>query len=449
MKRLILWIAKGALGLSIIALAGLSSAQGLNQISSGSSDAAPLLGNEHNYSVTVKTSGMLVVNAKIVLSNNTDTARTNFSFSGLGEMKGNPTGYQQIKGKHCKRVDYDNKKCLEYEDSDYSSYSYDEGYDESSMYQPLDLKIENGELSFGLRRALAPYKATAVVLSYYLSGQTNNGLFGQRKFTFNTLQDQDLVKTAIVSVSTDADLYTKAERSSITSSGSLGTSGIQALSPAISSKAFDSAVSKIGSYGEWMTKTSKDIIPGETFKVSGTYATSWFSFYWKTVFILLLILILIVVGIWWSIKKGRRQVLAKNNLPATNTGPGQVDNNISFHDAATFRNFLVSFLVAVCATLLFIGGIALFGYIMKSVGYDYDIIVGLSGVILGLILVGLVIGYPIYQGTRKGINMALVTIISYIVTIILAVVVSVIIISASSDNNSSVPSPVFQDNIIY
>ena len=400
----------------------------------------PFVGNNHNYSVTVKSSGMLVVDARIVLSNSTNEPISNYSFGGLGELKGKPSGYQQIVGRHCDKIDYNAQKCLAYGDPDYSSsYYYSDGYDEANKYQALDLKVDGNNLSFSLPTPLAPYKETAVVLSYYVSGQTTNGLFGQRKFKFSSLEDQSLIKNVSVSINMDADLFVKSNRSSVTSPSSSSNSGLTIGSAAVSSKSFDTAVSGIGYYGNWMNKTGLNIVPGERFNVSGTYSTTWFGLYWKNLLIALIIILLIILGIWWLVRRGRAKSLSQSSSSPTNPTRTNENVNLSFHEVATFRNFLSSFNIAAAAVLLIVGGVYLVTIIDSAVGYDYYIIVDLVGVVLALILTGLVIAWPIYQGLKKGINMALVAIISYVIVIIVAAIVGTIVISSSVNNSSVAP----------
>jgi hypothetical protein len=418
-------------------------AQGTN-ITTGqdTSSSVPLLGNDHSYSVTVKASGMLVVNARIVISNSSAKAKTDFKFSGLGATQGKITGYQQIKGRQCRRPDYNANKCLEYEEPDYIRYAYYDNYNEPSTYKPLEITNEGEVISGKLPVAVESYKSTAIVLSYYLSEQTTNGLFGQKRFDFSSLQDEDLVKEVSVSVDTDSDLYVKGEKSKV-SAPSGGSSGMLAVSStSISSKAFDSAVSNIGSYGGWMNKTGKDIVPGESFKVSGSYSTSWFGLYWKAVLIALLIIALIVLGIWWLARKKPSSTGsndAGNNLSSGHSA-SSANMSLSFRQAATMRNFLASFLVGICVILAFIGGVFLFTWIASAVGYSYEVLVWLSGVVLAFLLIGFAIGYPIYLGVKKGLNMALVCIISYIAAIIISVAVGIVLVGVFSNDTGSSPT---------
>lgn len=415
-------------------LSSTSTASGIS-----SSDNAPLLGNEHYYSVTVKTSGTLVVNAKIILTNNTNKPKAEYTFSGLNGVKGNITGYQQIKGRHCKSPDYTANKCLEFEEPSYSAYSYYDGYDESSTYQPLDPILEGEKLQVKLPTALASYKSTAIVLSYYLSDQTKNGLFGQKKFKFKSLLDQDLIKNISVSVSTDADLYVKGEKSKVSSSQSFDSYSTLATS-SINSKSLDSAVSNIGYYGDWMNKTGKDIVPGESFDTSGVYSTTWIGLYWKMLLLFLLIVALVVFGIWWLAKKRRNSSasMTGTNLQ-TGTPTNTAINSLSFHEAATMKNFLTSFLVAACLILLFIAGAYLFEYILSLAGYNYSMLMTVAGLVLTLLLLGVAIGYPIYLGVRKGLNMAIVAVISYVAAVAIAMIVGAVVIHSFSNNNETTP----------
>lgn len=398
----------------------------------------PLLGNDHSYSVTVKSSGVLVVNARIIISNTTAKEKTDFSFSGLKEIQGNIIGFQQIKGRSCKENDWTAKKCLEYEEPDYSR-SYYAQYDEPNEYHPLDIKYQDGAISGKLPVAIESYKSGAIILSYYLSGQTKSGLFGQKRFEFSSLQDNDLIKNANIAVNTDADLYTKSERSRTKTSSSIGMSALS-TSSSISSKAIDSAVSGIGSYGNWINKAGHDIVPGETFGVSGTYSKNWIGMYWKSVLIVVLVIVLLILAIWWLARKKPSSELSRAEK-GSDLSPATADakrvSDLSFREAATAKNFLVSFVIFICSVLIFAAGVYLFDYITKTMDYRYDIVVAGASLVLTLILCGAVIGYPIYLGVRKGINVAVVAIISYVAAIIVVVALGFILVNLESDSTGS------------
>jgi hypothetical protein len=412
------------------------------QINPISSDGAssPLLGNEHTYSVTVKASGTVIVNARIILSNNSDQPKTNYKLSGLEATQGKITGYQQIRGRRCITPDYTNSKCSKYGDPNYSVSYYDK-YDEPSTYKTLAVNAENGEISGALPKQIEPYQTTAIILSYYLPNQTTKGLFGARKFVFSSLRDEDLIKNVTISVSTDSDLYVKGNKSRTSSSGYGSTSSLATSS--ISSQAFDSAVSDIGMYGNWMYKTGKDIVPGEVFKVSGAYSTSWFGLYWYVFLIFLLIVAALILGIWWLVKKSGNSAppssTQNSNIPepVVNSAQNQSNStNLSFREAATFRNFLSAFLVGAVIILILIGGAYLFRWLETLLGYSSYAIIMLSEAVLAILFTGIAIGYPIYLAVKKGLGAAAVCVISYLLAIIIAIIISVLVTTSISDKKS-------------
>jgi len=87
-------------------------------------------------------------------------------------------------------------------------------------------------------------------------------------------------------------------------------------------------------------------------------------------------------------------------------------------------------------------------YLADLVGYDYEILVFLGGLILALILFGAVIGYPIYLGIKRGLNAAVVGIISYIIAVIVAAVIGVVLVATFSGDSSDL-NPQYRSDVLY
>jgi len=410
------------------------------------SGSGALLGSEHQYSVTVKASGTLVVDARIVVSNFSDENKSDYYFEKPEGLNSKVIAFQQILGKTCSKVDYGTinnnytQKCLEYRDPNYGSY-YNYYYDDLSQpntYKVINVEESNGKLKFHLSSAIEPYQNGAIILSYYLMDRAKSEVFGRKIFTFNSLGDEDVIKQVDVAVDTDSDLFVKEKRSSVTSVSAPTALEAVSSSGSINSTALDNFSNDVGRYGGWIEKSGKDILPGENFTVSGIYSTSWFGLYWKYLLVILIIIIAVILAAVWLIQKAKNHIQnmssPSGNVDATSMG----DSKRTLREALNARNIGVSFAIAAGSILIVIGLEYLVNYLFYSVNYDYSLLIELADLAIIFILVIIALGYPIYQVVKKGINAALVVVCCYIITIIIGVFIGAIIVAAT--NHSSPPT---------
>lgn len=422
----------------------------LGNVTSGpsSGSSAPLMGDYHSYNVTAKASGTFVVDARIVITNPEETNKNVFSFGKPDGLAGTVTAFQQVLGQQCAQVDYasqTNSKttCLAYRDADYNdeyNYSGYSGLNKPNTYSRVAAKEEGEKLIFTLPTPIEPYKSGAILLSYYLSGQADNGLFGRKNFNFKTLTDDQVIKEVNVSVSTDSDLYTKGKKSSVKSTGGFATSSVSTLQSA-ESTALDSFSKDVGyDWGAWMNKTGKDILPGETFTVNGYYSTSWLGLYWPSLLITLLIVAALILGIWLLIRRAK-------NHPSSQPVSSVLEQKMTFRQAMGGGTFLWSLLIATAILLFSIGLGYLSAYLDRVLSFNFYSIIMVFTAVLYLIVAICLIGYPIYQAVKKGIWAAAAVIIAYLTVVIVASAISFAFLAATdnSDNSGNVSSsePIF------
>ena len=400
----------------------------LAQSNDSALNQSPILGNYHDYSVTAKSSGTLVVNARIVLSNPTDEDRSTYRFVKPEGLKGELVVFQQVLGRICDKIDYgysgkdSNYKCLAYRDPDYRYDNYptysSNNLNEKTTYHRVSVEEKEGMLVFNLPIKVESYKDSAVIFSYYLSGQVKNGFLGRKYLEFKSLGDEGVAKEINVAVNADSDVYKKSQKSSVQDTSlDYGISAISSFS--VGSPALNSASHNIGKYSNWMVKTGEDILPGENFIVKGVYSTSWIGLYWSHLLISIAVLISLILLVRWLLKKNARAVESQST---SNPNP-------SFKEAANLRNFLSAFGVSFGIVLSYVAIISLGEFLAGHIGYKYYSFVALGGAALSLVATAVAIGYLVYRWIKFGLNSAIVVIISYILTIAIGIVALAIYVS--------------------
>lgn len=401
-----------------------------------------LFGNKHVYSITVKKSGTLVVGARIVLSNSDDKSRSDFTFVKPDGLTGAITGYQQILGKRCSQPVYDTRgvetSCKEFQQPDYwSDYTY-QYYpsDEKNTYKKINFTEDGNNVIFSLPTPIESAQNGAVIISYYLKGQTKGGLFGRSTFTFKSLGDEQVAKSVDVNIKFDSDLYYAQKRSDV-SSGSKTSEAIPlSATSSINSTALDSFSSGLVGYSGFH-KTGSDILPGENFIVSGTYANSWWGMYWYWIVILVLVLAAIVVLLWWlSRKKGNKDIKPPIVNSQLNKTAPEVHTNLSFKESISLKDFLISFVILLIA----IGLPYIILAVMDKMPYNY--ISFFWTILIAFIAFGVIVAitFPIVKAVKEGWMKLVYIVLCYF--ILLTVAATVLYFVSTYRNSSNITTTV-------
>jgi len=399
------------------------------------------LGNKHTYNVTVKKNGSIAVIARIILANATNQSKTDFTLGLPDGLSGQPLAIQQILGRECSKSKLGSTaaedKCLEYIEPDYWNYQKDYyDLDEKSEYKKATVTVSGSELKITLPDALKPDKGGAVILSYYQTGQIKSGWFEEKNLKFQSIADPAVVRSVSVKVSSDSDIYTSKGRSSISDYNYGSTiSSMSSLVGAASSKSMDQLVSDItDSYGSWLNKNGSDLSPNERFAVTGKFSANWWGYYWKTIGIGLIVLIAVIAILYFLIKKLSRGATNANRDAATSQNATAPRVTLSFREAMTLREILVSLVVLVVGI-----GIPILINLLSNRAFGYVgtyALVSLTYFISYALGAAIIVGYLIFRAAKYGLAAAGASVVSCVIWLLLLLIVYVVIILSTENSNN-------------
>lgn len=275
-------------------------------------DASLLLGQNHNYSVHFRSNGEAIVSARVVFHNRDADDLKKISLSIPGSVY-EVYALQQILPKTCDKYTYSygyngESTCAKESDPDYTDQYYGYYQNDDVVYKKIKPDQEGEKYTFSLPTPVAEDKSGALIISYASKSYTSKN-FGKLKFDFQTFKADERIQKAKVAITFDDDIYYNGKKSSVQYAPE-ASSGINALadSAATSNKSLQSYVSNIGDSGV-ITKNSSNLAPGDTYHVTGTYATSWMGLYGMTLFWTVFgFAALFVAGYFfsrWRARKGR------------------------------------------------------------------------------------------------------------------------------------------------
>ena len=136
-----------------------------------------------------------------------------------------------------------------------------------------------------LTTPIAPTKEAAVYLVYKVFGYTKDAGMGQTNFSFETPTYSTQVDSVSVAVYVDDVLYLKGSGRGKTNYTPSIAEGIEKFSDTatVMPMAFSGDFSRAVEEPDTLTKTKSNVNPGDTFTVSGSYATSWVRMYYLPV----------------------------------------------------------------------------------------------------------------------------------------------------------------------
>jgi len=249
--------------------------------------ASSLSGTNHDYIVTFNDNNQATVAASLTQTNYTDQPITNVSLTIPGEKvtvsRAVMSYTTQEKERYCERYTstISTDSCFEYRDRDVTKTHIE-------VLKPTAEKKDAGmTVDIPLTTAIAPTKEATVYLVYKVFGYTKDAGMGQSNFAFETPSFTSQIDTVSVAVYVDDILYLKGSgrgKTNYTPSVVEGIEGFAdtvSMSPMAFSGEFDRAVQE----PETLSKTKSNLNPGDTFTVSGSYATSWLRIYYLPVLI--------------------------------------------------------------------------------------------------------------------------------------------------------------------
>ncbi len=226
---------------------------------------APILGQEHAYSVLFRGNGDAVVTMRAAFINEKEAPVNTISFRIPRVEPRRVSAFQVIRD----------------QESDYFQW-----YGQSK-YQKSKTEFSGDTLSVTLPQSVKPTKSGSVLIIFSATGYTKKDLFGAYSYTFETFKVKDTsVTKATIGISVDSDLILAGAKGTVnyrfsdTEAMSLAA-GVEKV--AVPNTQLDQMYSQVG-YGT-ITKTASHLEPLESYTVKGRYADSAIRLYGKGILI--------------------------------------------------------------------------------------------------------------------------------------------------------------------
>jgi hypothetical protein len=315
-------------------------------------------------------------------------------------------------GSTCVQYDYNGncvqneQPCLKYGKTctQYSTKYYNDKIYKKIKVEPQRL-ANSYSVPINLISAVKENGYTNLLIVYKTHGYVNN-LAGVHKFEFETAKVPIMTNKVRVAVNVQSDLHLKGGSSQINYQPSInvfaGATNDKAELSMESSRQVNQYVQQI-TYARGLVKESNYLDPHESFTVEGKYSKSWAKLNLGKIAFIIAIVIGIVCFLYYGAKKLGHY--AKNNAPK------KITKNQETH------NFMIPFLSGLFTSI----GIALLWVLtiilmivadnLSRTGFDdiFNIFIILFAI---LITMALMIGIPVYTGTKYGGLIAFFTIAS-------------------------------------
>lgn len=288
-------------------------------------DSSLFEGQEHSYSVHLRSNGEAIVTSRITFYNNEETPKDTLKL----EIEGQLTELyiaQIVLPKVCNKYDYSSPKpvgdapykCLEYSEQDtYDSYSYNYA---KKQYYKISPKVNGTKYELPLNTPVKTGSKSTILLAYATKSYVKNGL-GNKIFDIPTIKADQRIKKAEVAVTFDDDIYYEGKRATTQYKEDISNSLSSMSSGATANSQLDRNINIIGSLGT-LTKQASSLAPGDVFRVKGTYATSWLGMYYKRLLAIILGIAGFIALLWFigHIQQKRiNRKESKNNSPEDNS----------------------------------------------------------------------------------------------------------------------------------
>lgn len=276
-----------------------------------------IFGQEHTYSVFVKSNKEAFVFARLALTNPDESPLTRSSFTLSNAKASEMSVYQVVLPQECAKYDYRSggNKCVRYKEPSYTqNYNYyGSGYGnkEDIEYHKVAYQESGGKYSFDLPKLVDPHKSTALVVIYATKDYVKSTL-GRYTFDFETLAVEQRVTESSIAVTAETDFQMKNPDRSRSDQYYGGLVNGVELSAGVAESSFanpdiDKLVYSIGGRGQ-INKTFKSVTPNETVSVKGMFANNWFKLYlFEILFIAVGLISFFAVVIFLSKKYNKRE----------------------------------------------------------------------------------------------------------------------------------------------
>jgi len=361
-----------------------------------------ILGQSHFYTVTFRGNGEAVVSLKIIFSNlGEEKPITNIDLR-VPRVEPKDLIVFQVIGKSADNPEY---------------------YYGANQYEKAKFEFKGDTISITLPQPVGYNSSGSISLNYRATGYTTKNLFGAYKYNFETLKIDDKINSLQIGINTDSDLYLRGAKGKVEYRLTEGLSAMKAASPDTSfqNNQLDQYYQQIG-YGQ-INKTASNLMPLESYTVTGSYADSQLALYGKELLSLFVITVLLALAFIWGVKLFLKKTNLKKTIPQLTSG---------------FDPILLSFALSFVSSLAVIGyTIILFVIASFLTSFTYYSIAPLLMIIIMIISVGIysVLTFlpALFVGIKKGTGWGVGT---FVMTIFWLVFYSVIIFFVASIFNS-------------
>jgi hypothetical protein len=440
-----------------------------------SSKPSILLGQDHKYGVHLRSNGEAIVTSKVVFTNRSDKEQKSLTLGISGSVY-ELYALQQILPSECRQYSsYSNDKqdqrtCIKSVEPDYRQQYY--GYYGNEVdYRQSNYSNNGNDYVFTLPNPVGAGKSGSIIISFASKSYTQTK-FGNTTFDFETLKANERIQDLSVSVSFDDDIYFDGKKSKVQYAPE-SSSGISSLADGANANSNESLQNYVGNIGNSgvIVKKASNLAPGDTYRVKGSYATSWLALnFAKIVWVSLGLLLLIGIIFFITNRRRKPKVNAKLadqvvkdddtqvSLQAMNASYNSAKNNKNEQHYVKIFKFKVtlvfgSFLYALISILQSGIAAALIAFVLsialhENNGYQVSTIesfIQILGVIAGVLtlLLGLFI-LPILLARRKGLRYLFITVAFEVMWILIILLVLSIFVSSNPEpryNDYNYPSP--------
>ncbi len=250
---------------------------------------APILGQEHAYSVLFRGNGDAVVTMRAVFTNEGEAPTNTVSFRIPRVEPRRISVFQIIHEPQCIRYKPYNLNdtgsqqppCMEYQEPNYFQW-----YGQAK-YQKAITQFSGDTLAITIPQSVKPAKSGSVLIVYSAAGYAKKNIFGAYSYTFETFKVEDTsITKATIGITVDSDLVLDGAKGNVNyrfSDAEAMSLSSGAEKMAVTSPKLDQMYNQVG-YGT-ITKTASHLEPLESYIVKGRYADSAIRLYGKGILI--------------------------------------------------------------------------------------------------------------------------------------------------------------------
>jgi hypothetical protein len=329
-------------------------------------------------------------------------------------------------GQTCVQYDYNGncaryeQPCLRYEKTCVAydnSYYYDRSYEKLTV-EPV--KLSNSvSLPLTLKEPISQNQETNVLVFYKVDGYVTD-LLGAYDFDFETVKIPFSTNSVRVSVDVQDSLHLKGTSSNVNYQPNFDAfSTKMASADRFSGQSYQEMQSYTSNimYAGGLVKTASNLDPQESFTVKGTYAASWIRLYLDVIFGVLLAAAAVIALLIYGTKKLR------NLLPEPKKSEASKQESHKF-----LMPFLAGLYSSIGITMLWAVVILITRFISSIFYYGYGSLLAMLLVLLVvLVTLALMIGIPIYVGSRYGAFTGIMTALSIFGWLIVFIIITIMV----------------------